>query len=187
VCQAYDTIQALYSISVGLSTAEELIDKIKSLFSDSNKKGISLSTIHKAKGLESDSVFICCPSLMPAKNAKEAWEKEQERNLEYVAYTRAKTMLAFLDEKMFSSFSRSPQEKVDEVNRVKNRVFDMYGDVNRCQLKDPSPEAAKNIISNASDVYKPKSKTIDLNNGSNKKAKPNGQIVMPTRKKKKKK
>ena len=184
VCQLYDTIQALDAISEGLETAQELVDKVKSLFSDSKKKGISLSTIHKAKGLESENVFICCPSLMPAKSAKEAWEMEQERNLEYVAYTRAKTKLAFLDEKKFTSFSSTPQQKVDEINRVKNRIFDLYGDVNRCKVSDPSPAAAKRILSNATDVSKPQGKVIDINK-KKKKTKSKGQIVLPKREKKK--
>ena len=59
-----------------------------------NNKAVCLSTVHKAKGLEADNVWIILPDKLPLnrKNQK-AWEKEQEFNLKYVAYTRAKKVL----------------------------------------------------------------------------------------------
>lgn len=36
---------------------------------------------------------------MPSKSAKKDWEIKQEYNLMYVAYTRAKNTLGFIDEK----------------------------------------------------------------------------------------
>jgi len=54
-----DIIKALEVLSEGLKTSKELIDKIDEIFSkDKKKEGISLSTIHKAKGLEADNIFI---------------------------------------------------------------------------------------------------------------------------------
>jgi hypothetical protein len=35
---------------------------------------------------------------MPSKHAVKDWEKEQEKNLMYVAYTRAKSVLGFIDD-----------------------------------------------------------------------------------------
>jgi hypothetical protein len=46
--------------------------------------------------LESERVFILHRELLPSKLAKFPWQKEQESNLEYVAYTRAKTTLGFI-------------------------------------------------------------------------------------------
>ena len=77
-----------------IKTCEALINKIDTIFSDANE-GIVFSTIHKAKGLEADRVHIICADLMPSKYAKKSWEKLQETNLQYVAYTRAKTELIF--------------------------------------------------------------------------------------------
>lgn len=76
----------------------ELITNIENLFSDDNKGYmITLSTVHKAKGLEWDHVFILDKEkYMPSKWAKQPWEKEQEMNLIYVAYTRAKKILSFI-------------------------------------------------------------------------------------------
>lgn len=80
-----------------IKTADYLIKKIENIFRD-EVKGIVFSTIHKSKGLEADRVHIICRELMPSKYAKKAWEKEQEKNLAYVAYTRAKSELIFNDE-----------------------------------------------------------------------------------------
>ena len=51
---------------------------------------LTLSTIHKAKGLEAPRVFILNYHLMPSKMARSPWEMAQETNLQYVAITRAK-------------------------------------------------------------------------------------------------
>lgn len=69
--------------------------EIRSLFCG-DKKGIILSTIHKSKGLESDKVFIIERDQLPAPWVKKDWEIQQESNLEYVAYTRAKEELIFI-------------------------------------------------------------------------------------------
>ena len=74
-----------------------MISKIDALFSDSTS-GIVLSTVHKAKGLEADTVHILNPELMPSRWAKKEWEREQESNLIYVAYTRAKQKLSFISD-----------------------------------------------------------------------------------------
>ncbi|MBR6517047.1 MAG: ATP-dependent helicase [Bacilli bacterium] len=100
-----DMIKALEVLSEDVKTSDELIDKIKEIFSDKKKSGISLSTIHKAKGLEADNVYIACNSLMPSRSATQQWELDQEKNLMYVAYTRAKNKLGFLDESEFKSFT----------------------------------------------------------------------------------
>lgn len=55
--------------------------------------GYTLSTVHRAKGLESDRVLIIRPDIIPHPMAKSDWEKDQESNLKYVAITRAKQAL----------------------------------------------------------------------------------------------
>ena len=67
---------------------------IENLFSD-KEATIWLSTIHKAKGLEADNVFILKPSVMPHPMAKRSWEKVQEANMKYIALTRAMETLYF--------------------------------------------------------------------------------------------
>lgn len=67
--------------------------KIKSIFTD-EIQGIVLSTVHKIKGLEADRVFIIRPDLLPMNTVK-PWQYVQEKNLEYVAITRAKLELIY--------------------------------------------------------------------------------------------
>lgn len=71
--------------------------QIESLFSDKNEEGILLSTIHKCKGREWNTVGILDRHLMPSKYAIKEWQQQQERNLEYVAITRAMERLVFID------------------------------------------------------------------------------------------
>lgn len=76
-------------------TVPELIRRIEALFAD--RDGVlTLSTVHKAKGLEWDRVAVLRPDLMPSRNAKTEWQYEQELNLCYVAATRAKLHLMYL-------------------------------------------------------------------------------------------
>lgn len=96
-----DSIKALEALSEGIIWKDDLIRKIDTIFTDDEKDGVCLSTIHKAKGLEADNVFILCPSLMPSKHAKKEWEKIAEENLRYVAITRAKKTLNFISEDLF--------------------------------------------------------------------------------------
>ena len=73
-------------------------ETIAKIFNESNLKNpVMLSTIHKAKGLEADRVLILCPHKLPLtwKNQLD-WQLEQELNLKYVALTRAKKELVFV-------------------------------------------------------------------------------------------
>ena len=118
-----DMIRALETLSEHINTKTELIDKIKNIFSDKKKEGIALSTIHKAKGLEAKNVFIACRSLMPSKSAIQEWEKEQEHNLMYVAFTRAKDKLIFLDDKQFEYLLHNSNESIKNIERQVNFIL----------------------------------------------------------------
>ena len=83
---------------------KEALNSFKKIFTKI-EDGIVLSTIHKSKGSEADRVFIIRTDLMPMKTAQ-AWQAKQEKNLMYVAYTRAKKELIF-DE----SFNPKKNEK----------------------------------------------------------------------------
>ena len=96
-----DVISSLEVLAEGMAWKDELLNRIDVIFSDENEQGICLSTVHKAKGLEADNVFIICPSLMPSKHATQKWEIIQEENLQYVAVTRAKKKLCYVSEKDF--------------------------------------------------------------------------------------
>lgn len=95
-----DKIECIEAISLNCLTTEQVNNKIDSLFSDEQKdNAVILMTAHKSKGLEAENVFIILPSKLPLvwKNQLE-WQHEQEVNLQYVAYTRAKKNLYIVDE-----------------------------------------------------------------------------------------
>lgn len=75
---------------------EYLIDKLQDLF-DKKENSIELCTIHKSKGLEADIVYILNEDLIPSKFAKTEEQKVQENNLKYVARSRAKEELYYLN------------------------------------------------------------------------------------------
>lgn len=81
------------------ATPKALGEAIRRLFS-AESAPISLSTIHKAKGLEWNFVLFLDPWRIPSRFAKEAESRgdpgpmRQEMNLRYVAQTRAKRVLA---------------------------------------------------------------------------------------------
>lgn len=79
-------------------TIPAVLNVIDSLFAEGVGK-VTLSTIHKAKGMEADKVFWLNSSKCPAPWAKQPWQQQQEVNLCYVATTRAKQELVLIEEK----------------------------------------------------------------------------------------
>lgn len=75
-------------------SVNDLVARIESLFADGQAEVLTLSTIHKAKGREWRRVFwLDRAGTLPSKWARQEWQQEQERNLCYVAATRAQEKL----------------------------------------------------------------------------------------------
>lgn len=75
------------------------MSKITEMFTDDkNRPGVRLSSIHKAKGLEAERVFLLEPegASVPHPMARSKQAKEQEYHLRYVAITRAINELVFV-------------------------------------------------------------------------------------------
>jgi superfamily I DNA/RNA helicase len=93
-------IIAGHLIEQGLTQVSDLIKHVQTLFGDTpdgeTPKVFTLSTIHKAKGREWNRVYFLHRELLPSRYAKQDWQLEQERNLEYVAITRAKKELIYV-------------------------------------------------------------------------------------------
>ena len=155
VSYSLDMIKALEILSDDINTADELIEKINNIFSDRKKGGISLSTIHKAKGLEAENVYIACRHLMPSSRAKKDWEIRQEYNLMYVAYTRAKNILGFIDDTAFSDLIKKTAETVNILKQVENQVNFVLKKEKR-QFKIDNEFIANEIIRHATKIEQPK-------------------------------
>lgn len=75
----------------GSTSYRQISDYINSAFSP-RADGVRCMTIHGAKGLEADRVFLVRPDLLPDERAK-GWQYIQEENLLYVALTRSRSEL----------------------------------------------------------------------------------------------
>lgn len=106
------------SIDEWLKKAASHIQQHKKQMKEQSGKAVTLSTMHRAKGLEWDTVFIidCCHGSTPISKAKLKAEIEEERRLFYVATTRARESLYLLN------YKQKPAAK-DKVTRVKPSMF----------------------------------------------------------------
>ena len=100
IASLQDRADCLQCFTMGCNTVDEVIRKIEAVFTDSkDSTGIRLSSVHRAKGLESQRVFIIVTkeAPMPHPMSKQPWEKEQEQNICYVAVTRAISELIWVN------------------------------------------------------------------------------------------
>lgn len=83
----------------GMESPKAVVDRIQSVFTDDpDVKGVLLSSIHRAKGLEAKKIWFLMPKNAPCPHpmAKSAWQKEQELHLLYVGITRAVETLTYV-------------------------------------------------------------------------------------------
>lgn len=93
-----DESRCLKSVLSKVSGKKEGEKLISSLFSDEETDNTwILSTIHRAKGKEWDKVFL----IKWTPKGDQPWQKIEERNLLYVAITRARKQLIYLTENQF--------------------------------------------------------------------------------------
>lgn len=99
--EAIDALAYYYRVK-GFKIYPTLRDFITNLFTDSEpgkpQTCITLSSIHKSKGLEWDTVYFFGRNLWnPWPYATKPWQLQQEDNLTYVAITRARHELVMVD------------------------------------------------------------------------------------------
>lgn len=100
-------------------TVPGLIKTIDDFFK-SNNSGVTLSSVHKSKGKEWNHVFILgFDRYMPSKYASKPWQFIQENNLIYVAITRAKLNLSYIQEDSWS-YSEKRTKKTTTTRKRKN-------------------------------------------------------------------
>lgn len=82
-----DTADCIDALCEGETSVAGVVAKIQALFSDTDEtRRVTLSSTHKAKGLERDRAWILADTYRPTRS-------QEESNLWYVAITRAKTTL----------------------------------------------------------------------------------------------
>ncbi len=94
-----DRVECITCFTEGATSVEAVIAKIETVFTDvKNGPGITLSSIHKVKGLEARRVFFLRPFCGPCPHpmARGKWQQEQEMNCLYVGITRAIEELIFV-------------------------------------------------------------------------------------------
>jgi DNA helicase-2/ATP-dependent DNA helicase PcrA len=87
-----DQVEVIVTLSEGMPTVAALLDRLNSLFDEGSSLNgrIMFSSVHKAKGLEADKVYLLHRTFDPHRSQEEA-------NLYYVALTRAKKELSLVD------------------------------------------------------------------------------------------
>jgi len=87
-----DKADTLRVLCEGVQGARELEARLDTLFADSGGAAVICSSVHKAKGLEAQKVFVLFPTLYPkAPDGVKitAARVREEQNIHYVAITRA--------------------------------------------------------------------------------------------------
>ena len=130
----YDKISSLMTLARNCVTIEQLEDKIGRIFAE-EKKGICLSTIHKAKGLECDRVHILPNSAFHNQNR----DTQEEKNISYVAITRAKHSLFFISGSELDETDGRYEDFMAEFKFIESRVKKLYG----FEIKKPSVRKKK--------------------------------------------
>jgi DNA helicase-2/ATP-dependent DNA helicase PcrA len=95
-----DKVEIIHVIGgdIGMTASVEAMFKVfEDLFRERDDS-VVLSTVHRAKGLEADNVFILNQEKMPLHFVTRPDALQQEWNLRYVALTRAKKTLTFIVE-----------------------------------------------------------------------------------------
>lgn len=100
-----DKAETILVVADGVSGVPELKARLDYLFDDERKDAIVCSSVHKAKGLEAERVYVLSATLYP-KVPQHVAEKmtpdqaarraQEERNIEYVAITRAMQTLVWV-------------------------------------------------------------------------------------------
>lgn len=110
----WDRVEGLYACFEAfhdIYNVDGFKEAVNNLFSDTHST-ITLSTIHKAKGLEADRVVFLHPEFCPMSWQGQNEEMyQQERNLQYVGLTRSKHTLILC-------YGTSQKKKISESKRV---------------------------------------------------------------------
>lgn len=98
----------------GAKSAEDLCRAIADMFSD-ERGSMTLSSVHKAKGLEAERVALLEPERLGfSPRARQEWQQEQEENIAYVAYSRAMAEIIEIDDDAQPTLGKRDEDAGDE-------------------------------------------------------------------------
>ena len=101
---------------------------LMSQIDEDNQDGVSIATVHSAKGLEFDVVFIVGLEDKIFPISRDDSDIEEERRLMYVAITRAKKKLFLTNAKSRFMYGRRepsmPSKFLKEIDMLKDKVYD---------------------------------------------------------------
>lgn len=121
----WDSLNVIMTLAEQATATTSLREFVDDLFErqagqhDPSRSAVTLSTIHAAKGLEWDSVYIAGLSegLLPISYAKDAAAVDEERRLLYVAVTRARKRLYLSWAETSLGQRRSPSRFLADLQR----------------------------------------------------------------------
>lgn len=122
-----------YGEPLSLDTFLQNMALLRDADGNSRKDTVKIMTIHTAKGLEFDTVFLCglTERIFPSARALEERKEnalEEERRLAFVALTRAKKMLYLSESEGYGAkgYSKVPSRFLQDIDR---NLIDTVGDV----------------------------------------------------------
>ena len=102
--------------SCNATSVAQVEQEIEGLFSGDGPC-VLLSTVHRAKGLEADRVFVIDNDVTPKWAVRSEESMEQERNIKYVAVTRAKKELVYV--------TTSPVARLKESDGLETKALEL--------------------------------------------------------------
>lgn len=115
-----DQAETLKTLAMGISRIEQLYERIDQLFGDPSATFVICSTVHRAKGSETDRVYVLQDTLYTMGKTLE------EENIEYVAVTRTKDKLIWVNG--FNPRKKKPETKPG--HKEFDYRFDLDDDMN---------------------------------------------------------
>jgi len=103
IAQLMDNVDTINTLAETVTSVEELTRKLEMLFNDeAGAASVMCSTVHKAKGLEADRVWVL----------EDTFKRGgiEEENCKYVAYTRARRELVLVTTQVSQQVSIEDQE-----------------------------------------------------------------------------
>lgn len=134
-----DKVTTIKMLAFDCKTVVELTEKIKKIFSAlPDSSGITLSTVHRFKGKEADHIYIAEPHLIPFPYYLTSPEAvDNEKNVDYVARTRAKLKLEYITDWSYETARNSAQPaKTPATNDPKDNAIIVPRDAGVVHVKN---------------------------------------------------